>query len=464
MENSIINLPANKLVRLIKDKDLSSEEVTRAFIKRIEEVNPRLNAVVQMDFASTLKSAKEADKQLARGNDLGVMHGLPITIKDTIDIFGYKNTYGSNLYANYTPEKEGTCVTRLRKAGAVILGTTNAPELLTAYESDNLIYGATNNPHNLKLSAGGSSGGEASIIAAKGSPFGLGTDGGGSIRLPAHYCGISGIKPTQGFIPVTGIALPFAGAGCLQGFGSCGPMARFIDDLTLGMSVLTGPDKLDPNVPPVKFKNPAEVDVKSLKVAYFTDNGIVKPSQEIIDTTMQAVGLLQSLGMSVTEARPAGIERTFELHWEPFFTMCDGGETVSSFFKDLKEDHISPLRKQYHRDAKQYNLTTAELNQRFAEIAQFKWQTYEFLNEYDIIICPPCATTAKQHGQCLNEVKDFTYTMSFNNSGSPAVVTPFGQAKDGLPIGVQVVANLWQDHNALAVAKFLEDHYESRLA
>ena len=133
--------------------------------------------------------------------------------------------------------------------------------------------------------------------------------------------------------------------------------------------------------------------------------------------------------------------------------------TVNRFFEKLPADKISPLRKQFNEDAKQYHLTTAELNQRFAEIAQFRVNTYQFLNQYDIIICPPCATTAKLHGHCLNEIKDFTYAMSFNNTGSPAVVVPFGTSQDGLPIGVQIVANLWKDHAALAVAKALEAHY-----
>lgn len=458
----LIKQPAYKIVELIKTKVVSSEEVTRAFLHRIQEVNPSLNAVIQLDEEQSLQIAKKADMAIARGEALGLLHGLPITIKDTINIFGYKNTYGSHLYDGYKPEQEGTCITRLRAAGAVILGLTNSPELLTAYESDNLIYGKTNNPYDQNRSSGGSSGGEAAIISVNGSPLGLGTDGGGSIRVPAHYCGISGLKPTQGLIPLTGIALPGAGAGCLQAFGTCGPMARFVDDLTLALSVLSGPDAFDPTSPPVVIGNPFEVDVSQLKIAYFTDNGIVTPSQDIVETTLNAVRVLADLGAKVEEARPENIERTFELHWEPFFTMCDGGESVNGFLKCLSDDMISPLRKQFNRDAKKCNLTSAQLNQRLAEIAKFKWDTYHFLNQYDLIICPPCATTAKLHGQCLDEIKDFTYTMSFNNSGSPAAVIPFAISKAGLPIGVQIVSNLWKDHVVLAVAKVLENDYLSR--
>lgn len=458
----LIKQPAYKIVELIKTKVVSSEEVTRAFLHRIQEVNPSLNAVIQLDEEQSLQIAKKADMAISRGEALGLLHGLPITIKDTINIFGYKNTYGSHLYDGYKPEQEGTCITRLRAAGAVILGLTNSPELLTAYESDNLIYGKTNNPYDQNRSSGGSSGGEAAIISVNGSPLGLGTDGGGSIRVPAHYCGISGLKPTQGLIPLTGIALPGAGAGCLQAFGTCGPMARFVDDLTLALSVLSGPDAFDPTSPPVVIGNPFEVDVSQLKIAYFTDNGIVTPSKEIVETTLNAVRVLADLGAKVEEARPENIERTFELHWEPFFTMCDGGESVNGFLKSLPGNMISPLRKQFNLDAKKCKLTSAQLNQRFAEIAKFKWDTYHFLNQYDLIICPPCATTAKLHGQCLDEIKDFTYTMSFNNSGSPAAVIPFAISKAGLPIGVQIVSNLWKDHVVLAVGKVLENDYLSR--
>lgn len=457
--DNIIEQPAHHIVNLIKTKAVTSEEVTQAFLERIREVNPSLNAVIQMDEEESLRTAKKADQALMRGETLGPLHGLPITVKDAINIFGYHNSCGSHLYNNYKPQQEGTCITRLRAAGAVILGLTNSPELLSAYETDNLIYGRTNNPYDPDRTPGGSSGGEAAIIAANGSPLGLGSDGGGSIRVPAHFCGIAGIKPTQGLIPLTGITLPGAGAGHLQAFGSYGPMARFVDDLTLALSVLSGPDTFDPNVPPVMIGNPDDIDIGKLKIAYFTDNGIVTPSQDIMDATLQAVQVLADAGAIIEEARPCNIERTLELHWEPFFTLCDGGEGVRGFLASLPYSHISPLRQQFHNEAKKYNLATKDLNRRFVEIAEFKWNTYRFLNTYDVLICPPCATTAKLHGQSFNEIRDFTYTMSFNNSGSPAIVVPFSTSATGLPIGVQIVANLWKDHVALAVAKILERYY-----
>lgn len=454
----IIKQPAYKLLSLIQSKEVSSEEVTRAFLDRIKIINPKINAIIQMDEEKTLQQARYADQQFSKGNLLGPLHGLPITIKDTIDMPDYPISYGSHLYDDYKPVQEGTCVKRLKNAGAVILGLTNSPELLTAYESDNLIYGATNNPYDETRSSGGSSGGEAAIIAVNGSPLGLGSDGGGSIRLPAHFCGIAGFKPTQGLVPKTGISLPCGGAGCLQPFGTCGPMANWVEDLELGLTILSGPDQFDPDTFPVNIKPVHDLELKKLKIAYFTDNGIATPSQNIKDATLKAVSILEDLGAIVHEARPKHIEKTLELHWQPFFQLCDGGETVNQICDTLDSGQISSLRQQFNRDAKSCCLTVAELNHRFAEIAQFKTSMYQFLNQYDVLICPPCATTAKLHGECLNEIKDFTYTMSFNNTGSPAVVIPFGISQAGLPIGIQIVSNLWKDYSALFVAKILEYH------
>jgi amidase len=455
----MIKKPAHELIRLLKEREITSEELTRLFLARIREVNPVLNAVVQMNEEETLATARKADLAIAQGKKLGRLHGLPLTIKDTIDIKGFKNTYGSYLFQDYQPKVEGTCVTRLREAGAVILGLTNVPELLTAFETDNLIYGKTTNPHDGTRTCGGSSGGEAAIISAFGSPLGLGNDGAGSIRIPAHFCGVTGFKPTQGLIPTTGVSSPEAGAGCLQPYGTCGPIARSAEDLYLALSVLSGPDKCDPNVPPVTLGDFANVDIGQLKVAYFTDNGIVSASKDIEQAVLDAAAILAEHGAKVEEVRPKNIEKSFKYHWETFFTLADGGETVQSFVQSLPEEKISFLRKIFHHNATKDNLTNVELNQRFLEISEFKHGMYQFLNQYDLLICPPCATTAKLHGESINSFKDFSYTMAFNISGSPAVVVPFAVSKDGLPIGVQIVANLWKDHVALAAAKIIEKYY-----
>lgn len=454
--NPIITKSASELIQLMRKKELSSTEVTQAFLERIHQVNPTINAVVQLDETSALNAAKDADKALQSNDELGLLHGLPITIKDLIDINGFHCSYGSKAYANHCVEREATCITKLRDAGAIIMGLTNTPELATAYESDNLVYGATNNPYDTSLSAGGSSGGEAAILAAGGSPFGLGSDGGGSIRVPAHYCGIAGHKPTQGLVSLAGISLPFFGAGCLRPFGSLGPMARFVDDLILTLPIISGVDRYDPNTVPVTLLDPTSVDISRLKIAYYTDDGGVTPSQDIQDVVKKAAQFFSSRGATVVEDRPEGIHRAYELHWEPFFLFGDSGQSVKECLSTLSAENVSPLRRQFEQQAVECQLSLAELGARFKEMAVLRTNVYQFLNQYDLIICPPCATVAKPHGQCLKQIKDFTYTMLYNNTGSPGTVVRCGTSQHGLPIGVQLVANLWQDHISLAAAKALE--------
>lgn len=457
--NPILAKSASELVQLIRKKELSSTEVTQAFLERIHQVNSELNAVVQLDEASALKAAKHADDTLQSKGELGPLHGLPITIKDLIDIKGFKCSYGSKAYANHHVEREATCIKKLRDAGAVIMGLTNTPELATALEADNLVYGATNNPYDLSLSSGGSSGGEAAIIAAAGSPFGLGSDGGGSIRVPAHYCGIAGHKPTQGLVSRAGISLPFFGAGCLSPFGTLGPMARFVDDLILTLPILSGVDVYDPTTIPVSLQDPKSVDLSRLKVAYYTNDGGVMPTKDIQDVVKEAAQFFASCGAEVVEDRPEGIERAYELHFEVFFLVGDEGKSVKDFLKTLPAHDVSPLRRQFEQQASECNLSISELGARFKEMAILRGNVYRFLNEYDLIICPPCATAAKPHGKWLTEVKDFTYAMIYNNTGSPSTVVRCGMSQNGLPIGVQLVSNLWRDHISLAAAKALEKEF-----
>src|SRR5437660_6870389 len=210
--DELIYASATSLAQAIRDKRVSSQEVVEAYIHRIEAVNPQLNAVVQLTAETALTQARQADVALARGEITGPLHGVPITIKDSFDTRGVISTAGTKGRTSYVPQQDATAVARMRAAGAILLGKTNLPELSLAYESNNLIYGRTNNPYDLSRTPGGSSGGESAIIAAGGSPLGLGTDAAGSIRWPAHCCGIVGIKPTRGRVPMTGAFPPSVGA------------------------------------------------------------------------------------------------------------------------------------------------------------------------------------------------------------------------------------------------------------
>src|SRR5882757_8925281 len=269
--NDVITKSATELASAIRSKKLSSRAIVEAHLEQIAKVNPKLNAIVQLTADSARKEADAADAALARGEIMGPLHGVPITIKDTLETAGVICTGGTKGRANFVPKADATAVARLRAAGGIILGKTNVPELAGAAETDNLVYGRTNNPYDLTRTPGGSSGGEAAIIAACGSPLGLGTDAGGSIRIPAHFCGLAAIKPTSGRVPRTG-QFP-------QPMGARAPvfhvslLARRVDDLALALPLISGPDFRDNSIVGVPLMDFKAVPLSGLKLAFFEDDG-----------------------------------------------------------------------------------------------------------------------------------------------------------------------------------------------
>src|ERR1700712_2887655 len=276
---SIPSASAGELAEAIRSKRLSSKIVVEAHLDRIAKVNPKLNAIVQLTADAARKEADEADAALARGDIKGPLHGVPITIKDTLETTGVICTGGTKGRANYVPKADATAVARLRAAGAIILGKTNVPELAGALETDNLVYGRTNNPYDLARTPGGSSGGEAAIVAAGGSPLGLGTDAGGSIRVPAHFCGLAALKPTSGRIPRTGqFPRPM---GTRNSVFHVSLIARKVDDLALALPIIAGPDFQDYTIVDMPLLDSRAVDVAKLKLAFFDNDGFAPPTAEI---------------------------------------------------------------------------------------------------------------------------------------------------------------------------------------
>src|SRR4030043_692078 len=306
--DKIIYSSAVALARAIRTKQVSSEEVVNAYLKRMRAVNPKLNAVVQETADTAYEQARAADEAVARGDPIGPLHGVPMTIKDTLNTAGVISTAGTLGRATFVPEEDATAVARMRSAGAILLGKTNVPELALAPETDNLVYGRTNNPYDLSRSPGGSSGGEASIIAVGGSPIGLGSDCGGSIRIPAHFCGLAGIKPTAGRVSRTGHFPPVT--GLMNRLWHVGPLAKFVEDLILALWVIIGLDGRDPILVPMTLGDPGLVDLKSLRVAFYTANGILSPTPEIVEVVKKSVEVLSDVVMSVEENCPEGIKRT----------------------------------------------------------------------------------------------------------------------------------------------------------
>jgi amidase len=454
MMNDLIYASAATIAKNIKTKKVSSEEVVNAHLERIEEINPKINAIVQSTATEARKEARHADTLLAKGEIRGPLHGVPITIKDNIETAGVICTSGTKGRENYIPTEDATVVKRLRNAGAILLGKTNLPELALAFESDNLVYGKTNNPYDLSCTSGGSSGGEAAIIASGGSPLGMGNDLGGSIRLPSHFCGIAGIKPNSGRFPRTGHFLPPGGA--IDNWWQVGPMARFVEDLMLVMPILYGVDWRDPGVIPVPLGDPKNVDVKKLNVSFHTDNGIITPIPEIVDTVSKAAKALSDMGLNVEENRPPGIEQTFDIFMG--FMGADGGAMLSNALAAAGTTEVSPLFQKIQGMAGERGISTAEFGSLAFGLDIFRSMMLSFMQNYDVIICPVNAFAALKHGTSYDEevLPAFTYTWTYNLTGWPVVVVRGGTSDGGLPIGVQIVSRPWREDVALAVAQIIE--------
>lgn len=451
----LTEVSAGWLAKAIKNKEVSSVEVVRAHIDRIALVNPRINALIQMaDIDDLIKQAQLADKAVSQGKSLGILHGVPVTVKDALKVQGFICSAGCAGLHGKKSAVDATLVGRLRQAGAIILGLTNVPELLVYPETDNLLYGRTNNPYDLNRTAGGSSGGEAAIIAAGGSPFGLASDAGGSIRIPSHCCGIAGYKPTHGLFPSTGSTLGDA-PGIFGDIVTFGTMSRYVEDLILTLSLLVGPDEYDPRTVPVSIADPKKVDLSRLRIAYYFDNGISQPTKETVAAVKSAVQALSKNSASVEERRPPSLKLHEKLLLETIFYGGDEGEGLSRWLKLIGNHKQSPFLQEFLKEAKKCRFSVTEMRRRLVEIDQFRNEMMRFMIDYDLVICPAMATPARQHGMGFAKSEEF-YTMGYNLTGAPVVVVRGGTSPENLPIGLQVAAKPWHDDIALAAAAYLE--------
>jgi len=344
-------------------------------------------------------------------------------------------------------------VARLRAAGAILLGKTNTPELTLGGETDNLIYGRTNNPYDLSRTPGGSSGGAAAIVAAGGAPFDIGSDTAASIRWPAHCCGIAGIKPTAGRVPRTGHIIPF-GLGTRDLLTQNGPMARFVEDLSLILPIICGPDWQDPAIVPMSLGDPAVVELKQLRAAVHTDNGIVTPTAAIQDAVRRAAHALTDAGMAVEEACPRALARSHTL--AAALASADGRAWVQRLLDNAGTTEVHPWRAANLSPAQ--GMSVAEFTALLEEIDQFRSEMLTFMEHYDVILCPVNALPALPHGTWGDAFRQgaFSYTQAYNVTGWPGAVVRGGTSPEGLPIGVQIVTRPWREDVALAVAQYLE--------
>ncbi len=444
---------ASRMARALRAKKLSSVELIRAHLDRIVAVNPKLNAVVQLAEEQALAEARKADRALARGDLRGPLHGIPFTLKDAIEAEGLVSTGGTEGRKSFVPSQDATVVRRLRAAGAILLGKTNCPELGWAWETDNLIYGRTNNPYDLSLSPGGSSGGESAIIAAGGSAFGLGSDAGGSVRFPAHCAGIASIKPTSGRVPRTG-HFPGPG-GPIDSIWQIGPLARSVEDLELVLLVISGPDWHDAAVVPMPLGEARAVELNKLRVAFFTDNGIAPPEAEVAEAVRRAAQALAEAGASVEEARPPEIEQTFEIFRALF--CADGGAGLEALLTSAGTTRFHPLMERALEIQRRHACSMPEYGALVSRWDAFRRAMLGFMQRYDVLLSPVSSQIEMIHGSTYDRLPSFSYTMTYNLTGWPAAVVRAGTSSRGMPIGIQLASRPWEEHVALAAARVIEE-------
>ncbi len=453
-------LSAVAMAEQIREKKLSPVELVEAHLARIEQLNPKLNAFVQVDADGARRQARAAETAATRGEKVGPLHGVPLSVKSSVEVAGLRCEAGTKLRAGYVASQDAPLVSRLRAAGAIILGVTNCPELLMAWETDNLLYGRTNNPWDVSCTPGGSSGGEAAAIASGCSAGGVGSDGGGSIRVPAHFSGICGLKPTPGRIPATGHFPNSVGPFAL--IGVVGPMARTVADLKALFAVMQGPDDGDPSASPVPVRWPGKDELKKLRIGYFEDDGRTPVTGETHAAVRTAAEALRRVGFRVEPFRPVGLETARQLWWKLFGIA--GGMLLGPMTKGHEAD-LSPILKQFASwVAAEPSHTGQTLLDTWIQRDVVRMQVFAQMREAPILLCPVASVPAFKHGerswkidgQTVQYLDAWSYCEWFNLLGTPAVVVPVGRSAEGLPIGVQIVARPWEEELVLAVAAAVE--------
>lgn len=499
-KSDLTALSALEMAALTAHGEVSAAELVEAHIERIEEANPALNAVVVKCYDEARAAARRADEARMRGDAPGALHGVPVTVKECLDVAGTPSTFGLRWRANLHADRDDVHVRQLRAAGAIVLGKTNVAQCLVYYESDNPLYGRTNNPWSLDRTAGGSSGGEGAIIAARGSPLGLGTDIGGSTRIPAAFCGIASLKPTSGRTPDPGrYSVPIGQRAIAS---QVGVLARCTSDVATGLEIINRA-----NVePPLALEDYRKVDVSRLRVATYTDDGTLQVSPAVARAVRESARVLEQLGAETMELKaPPGPEA---VHLYFALLSGDGGRGFKRALRGERPDARvktlmvlaglpGPVRRLarglldamgqptlagflahfgYGSVSEYWDLVQAqmEFQQRFAAILDKE--------RIDVVLCPPCALPAFAHGSSKDLGVAGGYGILWNLLGYPAGVVPVScvqageescrkpssdrveraasrveEGSAGLPVGVQVVARPWREHVVLAAMRAIED-------
>jgi fatty acid amide hydrolase 2 len=460
-------LTTTELRAKIHSREVSPVEVVEAHIRRIEAVNPALNAVVATRFDEARDEAKVAERVQMRGGTLPPLLGIPCTVKDFYGVTGMPQTGGIWMRKDEIANEDAEVVRRVREAGAIVLGVTNVPEGGLWMETHNRIYGRTNNPWDLSRTAGGSSGGEGAIVAAGGAPFGLGSDIGGSIRLPAAFCGIAGHKPTGRMVPNTGHWPPLEGE--LRAYLGCGPLARSVADLALLLPLLAGAcEKTRDFVKEWSLLDPASVDPKRLRV-FPVEDSTIKAHPSMRDAVRTATRVLEARGARVQRLRGDVLKNAIWI-WaammmeqgETSYAELVSGNTKLPVLRELgklllgRSRHTTPVLAVIAAQRVMKYLPTSR-NAALVEMGRaLQRELEDLLGDDGVILHPPYTQPAPRHGVPMLAPLDGGYTAVFNVLELPATVVPTGLDPRGLPVGVQVVGKRGNDHLTLGVAAMLE--------
>jgi amidase len=447
LDSDLVFSSTTELAQAIRAGKLSVREALGAHLAQIATHNPALNAVITLDAERASERAREADDALARGENWGPLHGVPFTLKDAHATAGVRTTTGFPPLADYFPGEDGAVAARLKAAGGILIGKTNVPVMLADFQTSNPIFGRTNNPWDTARTPGGSSGGAAAALASGMTPFEIGTDLAASIRIPAHFCGVFGLKTTERRVPLTGLIPGLPGPRPLRIMSTIGPMARSVEDLALLYAIIAGPDGRDTEVPPAPVGQAANVELRDLRIAVApTFPGIPVAA----DVRAAVAALAKQLSLRCRVVEEAALP-SLDINQE----LASGGALVGMMIGAVQPgDQEEPTTLAQYLEA---------LDRRDRSIVA--WE--QFFDRWDVLLCPPSMMTAFPHcdpGSHLQvDGKEVVYwTVSahgalFNYTGHPAVVLPYALDPAGLPIGIQLVGKRWSESRLLAVAEALAE-------
>ena len=452
-------LSARDMAERIRRREFSPVELVDAHLQRAAALQPKLNAFVHLAQDEARAQARRAEAAVLRGDPLGPLHGVPVTVKSCIDVGGWRCPAGSALRKDYIPQQDAVLVARLKAAGAILLGSTNTPEFLMAYETNNSVYGKTSNPWDLSRSAGGSSGGEAAAIASGCSAGGIGSDGGGSVRVPAHFCGISGLKPTPGRIAATG-HFP-AGAGAFPWLGVVGPMARTVGDLRLLLEAIAGPDPGDSCSMTVPLLRAEDAMRRGARVGILECDALGAVSAETSAAVEHAAHILEEQGIVVEPVRLTGLDRAIGLWWYFF------GPVIGHLLRGGiagQEAELSPMLREYLEvTAGEAAVTLDAFLAACTERDSVRAEILRQMEDFPVLLAPVSSAPAFRHGEGTWRTgagapyrETMRHSQWLNLTGLPGVAVPAGASAEGLPIGVQVIGRPFEEERILGIAECIE--------